>query len=52
MIKSRIVGTNNIDLYKALIQVNQGNKSIIMSIDDKAFPQEVQVLYNNEWLDD
>ena len=40
------------EFYKSLVQVDCGNNSIIIDIDEEAFQQEVQVLFNNEWHSD
>ena len=52
MIKSRKSGTNQMDFYTALLQVDAKTKSIIIDLDESAYQKEVKVLYSTDKCSD
>ena len=52
MIKSRKTGTNQMDFFAALLQVDAKTKSIIIDLDESAYQKEVKVLYNTDKCSD
>ena len=52
MIKSRKTGTNQMEFYTALLQVDFKTKSIIIDLDESAYQKEVKVLYNTDKCSD